>query len=39
MKLLPLVGLPTGLATGTTAVTATYQGKSGSLPVVVSSTR
>jgi Big-like domain-containing protein len=29
-------GLLTGLATGTTVVTATYQGKSGSLPVRVS---
>jgi len=27
-----------GLATGTTVVTATYQGKSGSLPVIVSNT-
>jgi Bacterial Ig-like domain (group 2) len=31
-------GLLTGLATGTTVVTATYQGKSGSLPVIVSNT-
>ena len=29
-------GLLTGLAPGTTVVTATYQGKSGSLPVIVS---
>jgi Bacterial Ig-like domain (group 2) len=29
-------GLLTGRATGTTVVTATYQGKSGSLPVIVS---
>jgi hypothetical protein len=31
-------GLLTGLATGTTVVTATYQGKSGSLVVIVSDT-
>lgn len=31
-------GLLTGLATGTTIVTATYQGKSGTLPVMVSNT-
>jgi hypothetical protein len=29
-------GLLTGLDTGTTVVTATYQGKSGSLPVIIS---
>ena len=29
-------GLLTGLANGTTVVTATYQGKSGSLPVLIS---
>ena len=31
-------GLLTGLTTGTTVVTATYQGMSGSLPVIVSNT-